>query len=220
MKKVLLLTTTLALGIAATGFAQSADDLNEGSQLKRDSDTNYHHFRWWGKMGRTYFVSFSLDLDEWLYTDGIETGFDAVLEYGWNPDSDKLFVRLQFTDIVSGDPNLADFDGDGISNIDEITMQPVQGDPFDASSRDGDEMADDWERFHGLSTEYGVDESAGDPDQDTLTSLVEYGLGTDPEEKDTDADGLLDQNEISGGHDPLIPDHPLVDFDVFSSLND
>ena len=62
---------------------------------------------------------------------------------------------------------------------------------------DNDGMEDNWETANGLIV--GVDDSALDPDSDTLTNLQEYNLGTDPQDDDTDDDGLKDGVETDTG---------------------
>lgn len=51
--------------------------------------------------------------------------------------------------------------------------------------REGDGMADAWERRHGLDPT--ADDAADDPDGDSYPNLTEYHLGTDPTEPPTDA---------------------------------
>ncbi|MFX1255835.1 MAG: PQQ-binding-like beta-propeller repeat protein [Promethearchaeota archaeon] len=52
-----------------------------------------------------------------------------------------------------------------------------------------------------------------DPDMDYLSSYSENLLGTDPEDNDTDDDGLWDGWEVNVGLDPLIPDNSALDSD-------
>jgi hypothetical protein len=166
------------------GIAQSSTDLNEGSILTHDSANDIYVFAWWGNSGRTYFIQQSGNLTEWSYLPEIESGEAAVIQYGMSTNDDKIFARLQYTDQTTTHPETDDFDGDGISNIDEITMSPVQGDPLDASSNDGDSIPDDWERYHGLDTTEGVDDSTDDEEPDGLTNAGEYAAGTNPTKRD------------------------------------
>ncbi|HWB04345.1 MAG TPA: hypothetical protein VG796_15050 [Verrucomicrobiales bacterium] len=78
---------------------------------------------------------------------------------------------------------------------------------------DNDQMGDLWEAAHGLNT--GVNDAALDPDTDGLTNLQEYGLQTDPQDNDSDNDGLRDGVETrtgtwvsvtNTGTHPLLPD--------------
>ncbi len=63
---------------------------------------------------------------------------------------------------------------------------------------DKDGMDDDWERKHGLNV--GVNDAALDPDNDGLTNLQEYLAGTDPQNADSDGDGLKDGYEVNVYH--------------------
>ena len=71
-----------------------------------------------------------------------------------------------------------DFDGDGISNGDEI----------------------------GYGTNPFADDRLLDDDGDGLTNAEEFALGTNKDDVDTDHDGLADGAELAAGLDPLDPD--------------
>lgn len=59
---------------------------------------------------------------------------------------------------------------------------------------DSDGMGDFYETSNGLNK--NVNDSGGDADLDGLTNLEEHDLGTDPQNADSDGDGLGDQLEL------------------------
>jgi hypothetical protein len=80
---------------------------------------------------------------------------------------------------------------------------------------DGDGMPDGWEQ------ENGVDDPNGDPDLDLGVNLVEYLLGTDPHNSDTDGGGEGDYSEAVYGRDPLDPgDDEIAAPDFFHAAPD
>ena len=97
-----------------------------------------------------------------------------------------------------------DFDGDGLSNADEVRVYKTS--PFLADT-DGDEIPD------GYEVEVGLDPLArdgfNDPDADGLESRFEYQYGTDPFSADSDHDAMPDGWEIENGLDPLVDDSQL-----------
>jgi hypothetical protein len=69
----------------------------------------------------------------------------------------------------------------------------------------GDGIPDSWKIQYGFSiTDPGV--AGADPDNDGLTNLQEYQLGTNPLNPDTDGDGVPDGMEVKLGTNPLNPD--------------
>lgn len=208
-------------------LAQTASDLNEGSILEHDSENGIFRFKWFGKSGRTYFIQHSEDLMQpWLYVPIIESGDESVKEWGFTSTGDRFFLRLKYSDIPTTDPEGADFDGDGLSNLAEVQ---AGADPFDTDS-DDDGLPDGWEDSHGLNPMNAAD-AAIDSDDDGLTSLEEYNAGTDPRKfssgnngvadgwwmqhalsaysstsQDTDGDGRSDETEFLQGTDPNVID--------------
>jgi hypothetical protein len=74
---------------------------------------------------------------------------------------------------------------------------PPPPNPDDA---DGDGLLDAWEIQHwGNLNQTG----GGDADNDGLTNLQEYQVGTLPTDSDTDNDGMLDGLEVLQGRNPL-----------------
>lgn len=121
---------------------------------------------WEGVAARTYFMQFSTNLVDWYFAPFIDFG-DGQHNRGIDSDSDKFFLRLKFGDFPGinslDDAMNADFDGDGLSNIFEVTHGY---DPFDVES-----------------TIDGADASV-DPDTDGLGNSIELSHGTNPMTKD------------------------------------
>lgn len=95
---------------------------------------------------------------------------------------------------------------DSFSLIDSKHLIAFFRDPND---QDDDDLPDDWEIRYGLDpTNPRRDHGPhGDPDRDGLTNMEEYLLGTNPNNRDTDGDGISDYDEIHTYHtNPLVPD--------------
>lgn len=180
MKKTFVILGVLqALLLGA--FAQSAADPLEKAYLEHDEANQILRLKWWGRSGRTYFILHSDDLVYWNSFPVIETGADAVMEYGvaYTPTpSSKLFLRVKSTTIPTTDPNGDDFDSDGVSNLAEIQMGL---DPLNTDS-DGDGMSDGWEIAHGLDPL--SNDTSLDPDGDGFSNITEYLAGTNPQVAD------------------------------------
>ena len=79
---------------------------------------------WDGAPNRVYFFQWSLDLTDWQYAPFMEFG-EGIKSLGLAADAEKFFARL----FTNDDPAIttleqamaADFDGDGLSNIYEVT---------------------------------------------------------------------------------------------------
>ncbi len=148
--------------------------------------------------------------------DGLSDGQQLYLE---DFDGDTLpnsWEELHYLDPFSGDDELWDSDGDGLSNLEEwgFGTHPTDSDTDDDGlsdvreivlatdpaddDTDDDGMPDGWEVFHGLDPLDPRDADA-DSDGDGIMNLREYAAGTDPRAEDTDFDGISD----SGDPNPL-----------------
>ena len=136
---------------------------------------------WWGRAGRTYFIQVSEDLLTWTYLQVIEPGAGQPISWGLSSSAGALFVRLKYSDIPTNDPFGADFDGDGVSNWDELQRGT---DPLSGLDANGDGIPDDWEMLYFGTT--AIDPN-GDDDGDGVTNRQEYLNGTNPKVKDNPA---------------------------------
>mgnify|MGYP001947715899 CR=1 FL=1 len=88
--------------------------------------------QWEGNEAHTYFIQTSTDLVNWTYLPIIKSGADTTLNYTLGENSEpRFFTRLKFhsgTDVAN--PYTADFDGDGVSNWEEIRPGGSGTDPF------------------------------------------------------------------------------------------
>lgn len=167
--------------------------------------------RWYGHDERTYFVQISDPNDhlrKWTWAPIIETGNDEDISYEVDGTADKGFFRLWFTDEPTADPDGGDFDGDGLSNLAEVTIH--QTNPLKADT-DGDGLFDGWEVANLLDPNDNGSTNvnnggSGDPDNDGLTNSEEQDLGTDPNDADSDDDGITDGGEDDQGTDPNDPE--------------
>lgn len=115
---------------------------------------------------------------------------------------------------TGSDPCVADTDGDGLSDADEIARGM---NPHDVDT-DGDGLPDGWEIRHGLDplSTVGNDGASGDFDGDLLLNAKEFEYGTDPSALDTDGDTLLDGMET--GSVFTTNAIPWLSFDVYEDL--
>jgi len=163
--KTLFVCLAVLQVFAIWGFAQTPDELNEGSKVEYDSANSIWRFKWWGRSGRTYFIQHSEDLLEpWQWVPIVESGGDSIKEWGFTTTSDKFFWRLKYTDIPTTDPEGDDFDGDGVGNLWEVQHGMS---PFSLDS-DGDGMSDAYEFAYGLNG--AEDDRAVDADGDGVAN--------------------------------------------------
>lgn len=119
----------------------------------------------------------------------------AALSGQDDSDADGLINSEEL--VLGTDPFLADTDGDGISDGDEVRTYLT--DPLVVDS-DEDGLID------GEELRYTTDPLNPDTDADLLTDGDEVQRRTVPVDPDTDKDGLNDGLEVSLGSDPLQQD--------------
>lgn len=102
-----------------------------------------------------------------------------------------------------------DNDCDGIVDNCEIGDEIYENEDLDS---DGDGIPDYWEKQYGLNP-YDPSDASEDSDNDGLTNLEEYRIGSDPTNPDTDGDSFSDGAERTSGTDPTNPDSYPLDTD-------
>lgn len=133
-----------------------------------------------------------------------------VLPFDLDEDGDGLYLFAETN--FGTDPTLTDTDADGLTDFQEIcydtdcnTYAPApNGGDLNANNpdTDGDAMHDGWEIDNNLDPLVAGD-TALDPDQDGLTNLEEFNANSNPNQSDTDLDGLSDGEEVNlYGSDP------------------
>ncbi len=181
------LLTILAAATAAVSPTVAQEQNSEIIQVSPDM-----FLRWHGHAYRTYFVQISDPNDhlrKWIWAPIIETGNDENISYEVDGTADKGFFRLKYTDQPTTDPDNDDFDGDTISNLDEVSY--YNSDPLDADT-DNDGFDDGYESW------WGTDPNNPDSDNDGLSDGDEYWIyGTYPNSADSDGDGLVDGIEVN-----------------------
>ena len=139
--------------------------------------------------------------------------------FGTFPDGSQNALNFpdSGTTYISSNPGIASVDANGVVTAvsrgsvtitarNEGAAATIKIDVSTIISTVGDGIPDDWKIAHGLSiTDPGV--AGQDPDGDGLTNLEEFQNGTDPNNPDTDGDGVSDGDEVHKYHtNPLSPD--------------
>jgi hypothetical protein len=159
MKRFLFIAMALFACGSLSVHAQTATDVNEGVRVAADATTGTQLLTWWGKAGRTYFVQQSFDLLTWNFVPTVESGTETVCGLNLASSDPRQFWRLVYTDTPTGGNALtADYDGDGVSNYDEVS--PAFGtNPFLRDS-DWDGYTDQEEFTAGTSPTAGASNPA------------------------------------------------------------
>ncbi|GLS24868.1 hypothetical protein [Marinibactrum halimedae] len=134
-------------------------------------------------------LQYSIDNDndglpyEWEYNFGLDDNNDQ--DALRDDDGDQVNNLEEFA--LGTNPQVFDTDRDGTSDADDLW-------PTDATrdrDSDNDGLPDRWERTY-LYDPHAAWDADEDRDQDGLTTLEEYQLGTSPDRLDSDQDGTPD----------------------------
>ena len=200
----------LVVLLSVTAGIVSADPPPEMPDQPRPTFTcateNWWNLDWQGVASRTYFIQSSVDLINWDFQPAMAFG-EGTWQCAIGSTSDKFFVRLFYAD----DPTVtsleqakaADFDGDGFSNLDEISI--YQTNPLNPDT-DGDGLPDGWEIAHGLNPNEGADSANIFPGSN-LSNLQAFNAGVQANPNATmdnfDGDALTNVNDADP-HDGTI----------------
>lgn len=127
-------------------------------------------------------------------TDPLDASDDVPSSTGTDSDGDGL-TNVQEA-ALGTDPNDKDTDDDGLSDGQEVNTygtDPRKADTDGGGMSDGDEVEQGKNPLN--SSDDSFTPTADDSDGDGLSNAREAVLGTDPNDKDTDNDGLTDYQE-------------------------
>lgn len=132
--------------------------------------------------------------------------------------NDDLHLRPDSPLANAGDPDILNPDG---SRAEPGVYGGPEADRSYYADADRDQLYDGWETAFGLNPQ--TNDSALDPDSDTLSNLQEFEHGTHPQKADTDGDAISDDEELRTGSDPtdlFSPVDTVVVNDLFPSLQE
>ncbi len=163
----------------------------------------------WGAWSDATSFAIGIDSDLDGLSDSVETNtgeYRGATNTGTDPrnpdtDGDGLMDGEEVSEFRTN-PTLADSDGDELTDWEEIHTYLT--DPNNEDT-DGDRLPDSWEIIYLLDPQSttGTDGNSGDPDEDGLINFAEYLNGTNPNDPDTDGDGMDDSWEIRYALSPV-----------------
>ena len=132
-------------------FGQASGELLRLELEPANTESNQWTLSWNTETSFVYYVEESEDLSNWSFVRYYLAEEAARVEETFAIDKSRLFFRLRLTEFTSDNTSpllTGDFDGDSISNYDEINFASILGlDALDADSddngiNDGDEDSD------------------------------------------------------------------------------
>ncbi|MBI4822437.1 MAG: thrombospondin type 3 repeat-containing protein [Deltaproteobacteria bacterium] len=163
--------------------------------------------------------------------EAVDTDDDETIDaLDTDSDDDTILDSVEGTSDIDGDGlrnwRDPDDDGDGIPTAEEAADGATHGNDVDGDSRpnwydrnsDGDRNGDEDEGTgdedgDGIPNYLDPEHTIQDRDSDGISDDVEETIGTDPDDADTDDDGIPDGQEIDAGsptrYDPRADTDPL-----------
>ena len=191
-----LLLNTIALNCFGT---QESFNPSQLSLERSITDLDQWLLSWFSESSQIYFVQQSNDLVNWSWHSFHLPEEAKIVEESVPIAENRGFFRLQYTEFsaTNTSPLLTDdFDGDSISNYDEINTYPVMGlDPLNSDS-DGN----------------GINDGLEDSDGDGQTNAFEFAQGRLPDMPDTDVAMYIDAALGSASYSGLsaVPGRPTA----------
>ena len=158
MRRIVATLMAFLACLAVRALAQGPASLNAGSQVTYNNSSGTYALSWWGVAGDTYLIKTSDDLMNWSYVPIVESGSNAVIQWGFSANTTSLFLELEY-----------------------ISVPPSQlsGAIFNGPDNNGNGLPDDWELFYfGY---LGVDPNAFIPwSGGQITNLQAFQEGLNP----------------------------------------
>ncbi len=148
-------------------------------------------------------VGADLPVESWSAPVVLGSAFFCVSRGDMDSDGDGVADGREML-MFGTNPLNADSDDDGLSDREETYRYATNPNRDDS---DGDDIWDGWEVDYGLNPMDALD-AYGDADGDGLKNIQECELETDPHDKDTDHDGIPDNEDKT----PTRPG-PLISID-------
>lgn len=197
----------VSLAYSAQAVAQDAEKLQIDVPTQGEVELS-----WVGQNGKNYFMEWSTDLKEWGFMPMVSAGTGGPLAFGFESDTDKFFVRLRYSDHVTLDPKNDDFDGDGLSNWEEVSAWDTN--PF-AKDSDGDGI-------HDGHSDTDTDGISDEWEQDVIRQLYSpnvTAISDIDDTTDSDGDGVSDLDEFEAGYIGFLKDSDGDGYSDFLSFH-
>lgn len=191
-----------------------------------------HLYFLYGALGRVWPGSFQFELTSFesvvtsTFALNLDTDADGIPD-GTDPDDDNDGVPDASDAFPADSTESVDTDGDDIgdnadncpnaTNSDQLdTDNDRTGDVCDADD-DNDGLPDGFETTNSLNR-LDASDAALDNDADGLTNLQEFERGTNPNNPDTDNDGVNDGDEVAAGTDPKVHANAPAVIQIINSI--